>query len=84
MEGKPSTHQVICECKRVLRGQIDKTQDDNVPIHKSRLACTSNQGLGYLQSVSGSKYEQREDFSERNVEVVVNIRSTDNLRKKDS
>ena len=46
MEGKPNTHQVICECKRVLRSQMDKTQDDNVPTQNSGLACMGNQGLG--------------------------------------
>ena len=61
---------------------MDKTQDDNVPTQKSGLACTRNQGFGQLQSIIGSKYEHREDFRERNGEVVVNIRSADNLRKK--
>jgi len=40
-----------------LKGQMDKTQDNNVLTHKYGLTCTSNWGLDQLQLVSGSKSE---------------------------
>jgi hypothetical protein len=46
MEGKPYTHQAICECKSVLMGQMETNQNDNVPNRKTGIECTSNEGLG--------------------------------------
>ena len=37
--------------KEFLRGQMDKTKDDNVPTPKLGLACTSNQSLEYFPTL---------------------------------
>jgi hypothetical protein len=38
-EDKPSTHQKVCECKLMIKGQMDKTQHKNVLTQKYGLAC---------------------------------------------
>jgi hypothetical protein len=38
-EDKTSTHQKVCKCKLMIKGQMDKTQHKNVLTQKSRLAC---------------------------------------------
>ena len=44
-EDKPSTHQKVCECKLMIKGQMDKTQHKNVLTQKSGLACISKWGF---------------------------------------